>query len=509
MSKYISVILVITIMLLIPTFYLHTEEQHPPLSVSPAVIDPNSYISNEPAPMGIVDFGINSQGRGLFLNSTSFEGIVSIKNLTTYNSSITGCPNDTSIQLNLNYRFNINGQNYTYWVQNVAIINTSNKEIAFFDNVWNFTSSNSDMHNSTIHGNGKISTSKSSSFYYFQANDGKCYNFGYKLIELKSISFIKAGFPHIQMEYNTGNGWVSYDILNFTFAGNISSDYGFVIDGNYINSLPVNAGLIIGGPGNATDTRAVKTNMTMLLEYWNGHNYQAVEDAYNHGTDTAEGISNISETYTSYRNMPAVSLISGNGKLGELYTNSNISIFDFRPGIQNGYVKLNGFNFNFTGDAINISLIPGNYSMELYSGSGQKIFNQNYTLRAGELYQLGARHVYDIELHEDGLAHGTKWGVSINGITTLSENNTIVFMLYNGTYNYSISSIAGYTASENGKIIVVNGTSKNINIDFSMAIPVKNTFAEYEYKLLITSVIILGVIILAAFSLITSRKKRE
>ena len=66
--------------------------------------------------------------------------------------------------------------------------------------------------------------------------------------------------------------------------------------------MPVNAGLIIGGPGNATDTKAVKTNMTMLLEYWNGHNYQAVEDAYNHGTDTAEGISNISETYTSYRN---------------------------------------------------------------------------------------------------------------------------------------------------------------------------------------------------------------
>ena len=510
MSKYIPVAVAIILTLLMVTVIYADIPGHQESDILPETVSPGVYYHNEPAPMGIADYGINSSS-GYYFNSTSFEGGVLIGDLTTFNSSISSCPSNAGIQLNLIYRFNLAGENYTYWVQNVAIINTSSRGIAFIDNVWNFTSSNSEMHSTSITGNGTVHKSSSGNLYYYGANGGLFGAFSYKQLQLKSVSFIKSGFPHIYMEYNTGNGWVTYDTLNFTFAGNMAADYGFIVNGNQLNSnyLPIDAGLILGGPGNGTDTKAINANMTMYLEYWNGHNYQAVEDAYNHGSDTAEGICNITENYVSYNNIPAVHIKSGNGTPAELYASSNISIINFNPGIVSGYVLLNGDMFNFTGSAINLSLIPGNYTLSLYTEQGQKIFQEKYSLSAGKSYTLSTRQTYDVMFNETGLENGTPWSVSVNGSILSSNNHSIVFTLYNGTYNYSVAAVSGYNTPNNNGTIVVNGTSATVNVTFTKIPSVVNSTPapDYGYKLLIT-LIITGIVIIGIISLFVRRKPK-
>ncbi|WMT50906.1 MAG: thermopsin [Ferroplasma sp.] len=511
MSKYISVAIAIILTLLMVTVIYAGTPGHQESDILPATVSPSAYYHNEPAPMGIADYGINSSSNGFYFNSTSFEGGVIITNLTTYNSSISSCPSNAGTQLNLIYRFSLNGQNYTYWVQNVAILNTSSRQVAFIDNVWNFTSANSEMHHSSIVGNGTVYKSSSGVLYYYRANGGYFESFSYKQLQLRSVSFIKSGFPHIYMEYNSGNGWVTYDTLNFTFAGNMAADYGFIVNGNQLNNnnLPIDAGLIIGGPGDGADTRAINVNVIMYLECWNGHNYQAVEDAYNHGSDTAEGICNITENYVSYNNIPAVDIRSGNGSPGELYTSSSISILNFNPGISSGYVSLNRVMFNFTGSAIDLSLFPGHYNFSLYTENGQKIFQDKFNLSAGKSYTMSTRQTYYVAFNETGLENGTSWSVSVDGSILSSNNHSIVFTLYNGTYNYSVAAVSGYSTSNNNGTVVVNGTSPTVNVTFTKipAVVNKTLAPDYGYKLLIT-LIIVGIVIIGIMSVFLRRRPK-
>lgn len=510
MLKYLSLALVLILVVsMVSVTYADSSKGHSN-NITPTVINPGTYYDKEPAPMGIADYGINSSGDGYYFNSSSFEGSVIISNLTTHNSSIPQCPSNSGIQLNLIYRFNLHGENYTYWVQNVALINTSSKQIALIDNVWNFTTSSSVMYNSSISGKGGVQSSSHGNYYFYEANNGRFSNFNYATLELRSTSFMDGGYPHIDMQYNTGNGWVTYDTLNFTFAGTVSQDYGFIVDGSTAlpNGLPADAGLILGGPGDGTQTKAVSVNITMFMQYWNGHNYQAITDAYNHGSDTAEGVCNITETYTSYMGMPAVNLESGSGTLGEIYTGTSLSKLNFNTRIAAGYVTLNGAMFNFTGGAINLTLIPGTYSFKLFAESGQEIFYETYTFYAGNSYALEAKHVFTVNFNENGLGNGVEWSVVVNGTTMKSNSNSIVFLLTNGSYYYTIPDVIGYSMSDGNGTFNINGTSENINVTFAKLpeTPGNSVISNYDYKLIITATIISIVAVMALMAILPDKK---
>jgi thermopsin len=487
---------------------------HPDVKISdPAnTVNPNSNYSGEPAPMGIVDYGIGANGHGFHFNSTSFTGIVNINNLTTHNSSIENCSHNMGIQLNLNFRFNDSGTNYTYWVQNVAILNTSSHQIAFIDNVWNFTSPPYNMHNNTIHGNGTVHSSKSGNLYYFLANKGAFSNFNYKNLELRSVSYNISGYPHIYMEYNDGNGWVTYDAVNFTFAGNVSHNDGFIVNGNKTNSnsLPIDAGLIMGGPGNGYNTKAKSANLTMALKYWNGHNYQAVANSYNHGSDTAEGISNVSIGYVSLNGTPAADITTGNVTLGSLYSSDNLALMNFTTYLKSGCVILNKTVYNFTGGLINLTLIPGNYSLALYTNSDQRIFHNNYSFSAGNYYSFSTKPTYKVTFSETGLPEGTRWSVDVQGNVLHSSTGNITFNIHNGTYNYSTPAISGYSISNGNGSFTVNGTANHFNITFSrVAHNVhKGPVSIQYYKLLIT-IGIAGLVAIIGFATVRPMKKKK
>jgi hypothetical protein len=504
MDKYLAVLISLLMVLSMVIIVGPVSENAVNATPDQTSVNPNNIYSAEPAPMGIVDYGLGPGGNGYYCNSTSFTGIVHITSFKTYNSSISSCPYVASIQLNLIYSFNDSGITYHYWVQNVALLNTSNNNILVIDNIWNFTSSNAEMHKSTISGNGSVIKSGNQSLY---ETSGYYSKFNYKNLELRSISYLYNGTPHIHMEYNIGNGWKTYDTVNFTFALNVSVDHGFIVNGN---GIPIDAGLIIGGPGNRTNTKVIKANMTMALEYWNGHNYQAVKDAYNHGSDTAEGSYNVSVSYNSSGEIPMANIRTGNTQLGSLYNSSSVAVMNFTANIINGYLMLNGLRYNYTENSINLTLNPGNYSLELYSMEGQLIYRHNYTLTAGNYYPLDTQKRYTAIFTESGLPPETKWSIDINSNLLSSTGTNITFYLNNGTYNYSTPAISGYSIHNGTGNFVIKGTGEHFNVTFKKVPEIyKNLINNISlFKLIIGAIIFIAIIMIIAVSLMLWKHKK-
>ena len=113
------------------------------------------------------------------------------------------------------------------------------------------------------------------------------------------------GQPQVTFEYNDGFGWQLYDRVTFPLVKHPSVDNGFLVSG--LSYEPIggfyDAELTMGGPGGGTNATIISSNVQMSLQFFNGHNYQQVYNAYNFGSDTAEGISNaVSSEYVSNQN---------------------------------------------------------------------------------------------------------------------------------------------------------------------------------------------------------------
>ncbi|MEM3429054.1 MAG: thermopsin [Thermoplasmatales archaeon] len=451
------------------------------------VVFPHFSYQAEPAPMGIVDYGLGKPATfGYYsynYSTTKFLGIVRVTSISTYNSSPEVTYN-LSIQLNLNLVFYNNNSLFVYWIQNVAFLNSNNNSIQFIDNVWNFSSPSSSMLNSTIEGNGTIARSGHSLFYYDVANNSlPGNNISLKkpyTIELLSVSTLRNGSPAVIFEYNDGYGWVTYDLVTFKFARNTDPDGNFYVDGSTTNPIGTNydAELILGGPGNGSSTEDLSSTLYLSLEYWNGHNFQEVPNAFNFGSDTAETIWNVFSMayYNETTGMIFTNVTAGPGSLLELYQSSEVSTIDLRTGLPAGNLSVGGLNYTFQNNWVNITIGPGNYSLKLYDSEGLLIWYRNISAKAGEVLSLIAKALYNVTFFENNLPYGSFWGVNISGIGSLGPftNSTITIQLPNGTYNLSV-----YTENKNYRSpppleFIILGSHIEIYLNFTLiTFPVK------------------------------------
>ncbi|MGC8618695.1 MAG: hypothetical protein ACP5UZ_08200, partial [Thermoplasmata archaeon] len=65
---------------------------------------------------------------------------------------------------------------------------------------------------------------------------------------------------------------------------------------------------------------------------------------------------------------------------------------------------------------------------------------------------------YPVTFSETGLTNGTIWSVTINNDTRISTNGTIVYKLNNGSFDYSIQPIPGFSADTYAGNLTVNGS---------------------------------------------------
>ena len=452
-------------------------------------VNPFSLYLKEPAPMGITDYGIAQNGQPYDYKTTSFLGNITVNRLETYNSSLNQSANYAGFQLNVNIIFYNGNSFYVYWIQDVVQIDTADNYVMFVDNIWNMSSSGASMYNSTVLGNGTVGSSGGTGYYYDFANQylpGNDMYLPYTYsIQLKVYSYVNSkGYPAVSFLYNDGHGWITYDNANFIFASYLTSSPMFLVDGYQYEPTGYtfyDAELILGGPGGGTQTYNNFSSLNLTLEYWNGHNYQAITNAYNFGSNTAEGISNVISSAMYYRENGSLfeNVLNGSGQLAQVYTQSDIAVINISSSLSSGYLMVNNSRYDFIDGDVNITIAPGTYSFSLYSSSGLLIREWNEVIYAGEYLALSALNIYQITFTENGLLHGTVWYVNLSNSQSFSSTtDTITFTEPNGSYTYTIAtSNKEYTPIEFTGSFTVNGSNVNISITFHL-VTYKMTFTE-------------------------------
>ena len=84
--------------------------------------------------------------------------------------------------------------------------------------------------------------------------------------------------------------------------------------------------------------------------------------------------------------------------------------------------------------------------------------------------QLPKEKSYTVEFEKEGLPDGMQWSVSLGGISNETAGNYISFPVYNGTYEYFISPVAGYHASAYSGSIKLNGTGLVIPVYWNLTV---------------------------------------
>ncbi len=392
---WVSAILIIAVAMLYP----YSNYQFTTLGISSGV---NLYSCkySEPAPMGIVDYGVSSYGNVYNISTNSIQSSITLNNLLT---NLSGDYN-ASIQLNLNVMLEYENQTRVYFAQNVILMDTKTGQIRFIDNVWNNSGINTSLNNQFIKGNGTVSPSiKNYTYYSYQAvnqtGDNITLNDNQTVYLRTNSSISKEGIPQIIFSYNDGYGWIEYDKVNLLIHENIKN-YSILISGfNYTPSYSFyDAGIIIGGPGDGSNTTLISGSAKFTLSYWNENNFQNVQDAYNFGCDTEEGINNAIVSPSFYNNGLLYANIN-NGKniyLGNLWStnSSNIGILYVNSSFNNIIISLSrdghAFNESLRNGKGKFTMEAGNYIIDAYSNNN-RIYSENYTLEKGMINNINIK----------------------------------------------------------------------------------------------------------------------
>lgn len=372
--------------------------------------------SSEPAPIGMVDYGLGAKTPSMYnayeYQTPAFLGEISINSLSTLGNSseferYNFNPTELSIQLNAVLVFTNNGTHYVYWIQNVAEIDSLNNYIQFGDVIYNLSSSYSTMQHSSVSGNGLL-FQYSTNVSYYASNSGRpgsLVTLTYPAtVSMEMVSYENSlHHPAVSFSYNDGYGWQIFDSVIFPFAVTIS-DNGFVVNGMSLvpdqpysqYSLRYDAELILAGPNDGLSTVDNTSNLHLQLEYWNGHNFQQINNAFDFGSDTAESISNVATQVEHAPNSgtPSVSVISGNETFGQVYNSSQVSNLVVDSIYSNGRVIVGGQPCNFTGGKLNVTLNPGTYWLEVIENQNDRpsYWNTTVTLSAGKIITVTVPH---------------------------------------------------------------------------------------------------------------------
>jgi hypothetical protein len=74
---------------------------------------------------------------------------------------------------------------------------------------------------------------------------------------------------------------------------------------------------------------------------------------------------------------------------------------------------------------------------------------------------------YNVTFDETGLPSKTNWSVTVGSVERSSASSIVALDVGNGTYNYSVGPVPGYTSSLTGGVVTVAGTGQTIAVTFT------------------------------------------
>ncbi|MCI4345674.1 MAG: thermopsin family protease [Thermoplasmata archaeon] len=437
---------------------------------------PYSFYTAEPAPMGIADFGVDSNDNPIIYSTNEFQGTTVLRSLTTYNANISASSSMT-IQLNVVLQFFSGSSEFFYWVQDVAFIDTSSNSVSFENNIWNMSAPGNSIAAGSITGNGSIFGGA----VYIAGASGALPGNNVALtypasVVLRVFSIVVSGTPEAVFDYNDGYGWVTYDVASFVFTNAVSSAR-YTVDGTTTTPIGLfeNSELTLGGPGNGDGTTATAANLSMSLSYNNGHNLQEVVNAYNFGSDTAEAINGIVEARATDATNGSLSahVTHGGGSLANLYDRSYSAIVNISSPQPSGTLGVSGTTpLPFVGSRINLTVGPGNYQFVGFQ-SGIPFGNASAGLIPGEYIELtlgAGGGISNVTFSESGLPPSTLWSVKVGFATHSSNGRSILFVLATGNFHYAVGLVPGYVATPVAGTTYARSGNMTVSIIWSLAV---------------------------------------
>ncbi len=392
----------------------------------------------DPAPMGISDLGLTANGTDEY-TTDSFEGTANVYDLVVSGDS---GPNMT-FQLNLNLGFEDGGSWYHYWVQDVAGVNTATERVVdFADQIWNVSASSSVVYSTTVVGNGEVF---SPGFYDYGVSTPSGYVTFPGTFSLRINSTLSLlDEPELEFQYDTGGGFVTFDVVTFEFAVQLDYSDNFVVDGGNnlpTNLLPYDAEFVLGGPGNGEAVADNQSDVLVSLAEWNGNNYESIRNAYDYGTDTAESITYADVTAERSPENGSLSALvrPGLATLGPLWYATQVAIVEAEgPGSCNAELEAGTGATPYLDGNGTIAIASISLNLAIVCGPDVDAFG-SYSLAAGSTTVLNTSYWEDLEFIEKGLPTSTEWGISIGSENITSVGTHLYYALPAGNYTFYVS----------------------------------------------------------------------
>ena len=119
--------------------------------------------------------------------------------------------------------------------------------------------------------------------------------------------------------------------------------------------------------------------------------------------------------------------------------------------------------------AYTVGIIPG-FHADSYRG--------NVTVAGSDVTVIihWVRVTYNVSFVESNLPSGTTWSVTLNGSPQSVMVSTILFLMSNGSFPFSVAPVTGFTANVTGGTVVVNGAAVVIAIGWTANGPAARSY---------------------------------
>jgi hypothetical protein len=118
--------------------------------------------------------------------------------------------------------------------------------------------------------------------------------------------------------------------------------------------------------------------------------------------------------------------------------------------------------------------------------------------------------LYAVTFSESGLPSGTEWTIIIGSMAvTEAAPASDTFSEMNGTYAFTVSSVAGFTSNVTSGTIHVNGATVSVSIQFSSIVANSPAATPFPWQWVVGGAVAGGLVILLLFLLAYRRRQKK
>src|SRR5580658_5340910 len=266
-----------------------------------------AYGGDEPAPIGLADYGLSANPNG---NGSVVPSILNTSSLmATFDPNATGIqplypfsstPDGYGVQLDaVSTDISLFGtSNYSFWTQNVVEYLAQAHELILVTNVWNF--SGPFLSSNVFYQHGPLGQQVGTTFYYaeYVVPTPVTYPFG---LDLWMNNSLIGGRNAVNFTIALDQGGVTsvypYDFVIFnstTLTSGPAAPSNYTANGFEYNpfNLTDDFEVILGGPGGGSQADLFAADANFTLQYWNAttSTYRSVPSAFSYGGETGETV---------------------------------------------------------------------------------------------------------------------------------------------------------------------------------------------------------------------------